>query len=116
LVFKVTHRKKTELLSRGHSDDLPEPTRLEVLHGLDELLLGVHDERPVAGERLTEGPACEQQQLGVLRSGELDVIAVCENRQLPRTHLATRDPGHTRKDRDEALEREVDALVDLRAR
>jgi len=114
LEFEV-HHPKSRTLRGWAAHDLAQPACLEVLHGLDELLLGVHDERPVARERLPKRSASEQQQLGALRRGQLDQFAVTQNRQLPFTHLATRDLGHTREDVDEALERGVDALVDLRA-
>jgi hypothetical protein len=50
---------------------VPKPARLEVLEGLPDLGLGVHDERAVVLDVLPDRLAAEDQRLEVARVGVL---------------------------------------------
>ena len=49
--------------SASRRGDLTHPAGVEVLDGLDDLLLRVHHEGPVVDDRLVDRPAAEEQQL-----------------------------------------------------
>src|SRR3954465_2099974 len=53
--------------------DRPEPPRLEVLERLQDLELGVHDERAAPRDRLADRPTTEQQHLERRMPAVLDV-------------------------------------------
>src|SRR3954447_2554409 len=98
LLRTALHRIVREAL-RG---DAAESAGLIVLEGLDDLELGVHDERAVGDDGLADRPAAEEQDVEVGAaallagvSGDGDRVATAEHRELSAFDRPTLRPDST---------------------
>src|SRR6267143_3759596 len=72
----------------GGAGDLAHAAALVVAHGLHDLLLGVHHERAIAGDRLSDRNAAEKQQPACARrAAKARSVALPEQGELPVANL-----------------------------
>src|SRR3569623_1462382 len=73
--------------------DLAELAGLEVADGLANLGVGVHHERAVAGDRLVDRLATEQEEPSERAGREMTALALAEPGELALAHEPARDRG-----------------------
>src|SRR6266571_7956385 len=91
----VASRRASEYF--GGAGDLAHAAALIVAHGLHDLLLGVHHERAIAGDRLSDRNAGEKQQPACARhAAKAHRVALPEQGELPVANLLPSVPDEHR--------------------